>query len=107
MFVTLFWIGVTLIALMGGVLAIFWKTLPPQLPLFYSLPWGEQQLVNKLWFVWILAGMAVVLLVTRIIAKWAGKSDSTVSTLVLMGGVLAVILMAASFARVMMIFLNV
>ncbi|MBI5464986.1 hypothetical protein HY946_00040 [Candidatus Gottesmanbacteria bacterium] len=25
-------------------LLLTWKSLPPQLPLFYSLPWGEEQL---------------------------------------------------------------
>lgn len=27
-----------------GFLLLTWKNLPPQLPLFYSLPWGEEQL---------------------------------------------------------------
>jgi len=106
MFVSIFWIGMALIGMMGGVLAIFWKSLPPQLPWFYSLPWGEQQLVNKMWFVWILAGMAVLLFLTRIIARWAGKDDTTVKTLIMSGGLLAVLLMTASFVRIMMIFLN-
>lgn len=26
------------------LLAIFWRKLPPEIPLFYSLPWGEEQL---------------------------------------------------------------
>lgn len=107
MFVSIFWIGMALIGLMGGVLAIFWKTLPPQLPWFYSLPWGEQQLASKLWIVSILGGMALVLILTRVMAKWAGKDDSTVRTLIMMGGLLTVILVVATYARIMMIFLNV
>ena len=27
-----------------SLLLLTWKNLPPQLPLFYSLPWGEEQL---------------------------------------------------------------
>jgi hypothetical protein len=27
-----------------GFLLLTWKSLPPRLPLFYSLPWGEEQL---------------------------------------------------------------
>ena len=106
MFVSIFWIGMVLIGLMGGVMAIFWKILPPQLPWFYSLPWGEQKLASKLWIVSILGGMVLVLILTRVIAKWAGKDDSTVRTLIMMGGVLAVLLMAATYGRIMMIFLN-
>jgi hypothetical protein len=32
-------------------LAVFWHRLPPQLPLFYSRPWGENQLVEKNYFI--------------------------------------------------------
>lgn len=28
------------------VLIIFWQQLPPQVPLFYSRPWGQEQLVS-------------------------------------------------------------
>lgn len=103
----MFWLGIALVVLMGGVLAIFWNSLPPQLPWFYSLPWGEQQLVYKMWLVWILGGTVLFLFLTRIIAFWAGKNDKTVQTAVMMGGLMAVILEAASFIRIMMIFLNI
>lgn len=29
------------------IFAIYYRELPPKLPLFYSLPWGQDQLVNK------------------------------------------------------------
>lgn len=29
----------------GSIMIWFWKRLPPLVPLFYSLPWGEEQLV--------------------------------------------------------------
>jgi hypothetical protein len=103
----LFWTGVAVVLLMGGVLAIFWNRLPPQLPWFYSFPWGDKQLINKLWFVWIFLGMEAVLFLTRLIANWAGKEDATVQNTIMIGVFIAVLLMLASFARVMMIFLNI
>lgn len=103
----LFWIGVIVVLLMGGVLAIFWSKLPPQLPWLYSFPTGEKQLVNKIWFAWIFLGMEGVLFVTRFIANWAGKEDATVQNTIMVGMMGAVILMAASFFRIMMIFLNI
>lgn len=30
------------------ILILKWPNLPPELPLYYSLPWGEEQLVNPL-----------------------------------------------------------
>ena len=32
------------------ITAFFWWQLPPQIPLFYSLPYGVSQLAPKLWF---------------------------------------------------------
>lgn len=31
-----------------AILAFFWRQFPPQVPLFYSRPWGQEQLVNPL-----------------------------------------------------------
>jgi len=103
----LFWMGIGLVAAMAGITAIFWNSLPPQLPWFYSLPWGEKQLIDKMWLLWIFLGMGITLLLTRFVARWAGKGDSTVQTTIMIGGFVAAVLMAASFARIMIIFLNI
>lgn len=31
-----------------AIFALFWRKLPPQVPLFYSRPWGGEQLVNPI-----------------------------------------------------------
>ncbi len=48
-------IGLTLL-----LLIFTWKQLPPQLPLFYSLPWGEEQLTNPFSF-GIFLGLTLVI----------------------------------------------
>jgi hypothetical protein len=45
-------------------------------------------------------------LLARVVANWAGKNDETVRNTVMIGVFVAVVLMVASFARVMTIFLN-
>jgi hypothetical protein len=104
--VILFWTAVMIVLLLAGVMVVFWNRLPPQLPWFYSLPFGERQLVDKMWFIYIFAGMEAMIVLTRVIANWAGKEDDTVRSTVMIGALAAVILMAASFWRVMAIFLN-
>jgi len=39
-------INIALILLQVGAIITSWRTLPPQLPLFYSRPWGETQLAT-------------------------------------------------------------
>lgn len=35
----------------GGLLGIFFAKLPPQVPLWYSRPWGEEQLASPVFLV--------------------------------------------------------
>lgn len=35
------------------VLAVKFRSLPPQLPLFYSLPWGEEELTSPVWLLFL------------------------------------------------------
>lgn len=51
------------------ILTFFWKKLPPQVPLFYSRPWGEEQLINP---IGLLILPATSLLIT--VANSAGAS---------------------------------
>lgn len=41
--------AVTLALVSVGILAIRWRVIPPAVPLWYSLPWGEEQLAHPLW----------------------------------------------------------
>lgn len=63
----------SLISLSGwvwtSVLLIFtWKRLPPDVPFFYSLPWGEEQLAAKSSLVFLTVGGIVLYLINMILA---------------------------------------
>lgn len=49
-----------------ALVAFFWQNLPPEVPLFYSRPWGQPQLANRVW-VWILPGSSWL---TTIVNLW-------------------------------------
>lgn len=65
--ILLAWSGVVAVAasvMAGGTILVMGNNLPPQIPLFYSLPWGEDQLaappsmwqaVAVVWAAWGLA----------------------------------------------------
>lgn len=98
--------GELLLAFTGLMLAWFWKSLPPQVPWFYSLPNGEQQLVNKITLVIVLVGAAISLLLTKIMAKWASAEDAPVEITVMTGGLVAIVLLTAGFFKVLQIILG-
>lgn len=102
----IFLLGMALILLMGIILVWFWQSLPPQVPWFYSLPSGEQQLVSKFVLAAVLGGSVGILFITRMIAKWSSVEDAPVEIALMTGGLVVVILMAAGFFRVVQIIIG-
>lgn len=48
------------------LLSLKFAGLPPEVPLFYSRPWGEERLAQKVWL-WLLPGLSLVFLSTNLI----------------------------------------
>lgn len=61
------------LAISSILLLIFWRQLPPQIPLFYSLPWGIEQLSSPLRLLLfplsILAAIILTILTNKFVAK--------------------------------------
>ncbi len=52
-----------------GMLGIFWKHIPPKVPLLYTLPWGQAQLVRP-YFLWLIPLFASILgILTALLAE--------------------------------------
>lgn len=97
-------IGESSLILAGGAtLFVFWTKLPPQLPWFYSLPWGGDQLIPRLWFGIGLTVLALIALVNYFIAKRLNKKDKVVALVVEGATLLLTGLYLASFFRVLSI----
>jgi hypothetical protein len=93
--------GGGLVFLALGALAWTWNRLPPEIPLLYSLPWGEQQLVSKVWFGVGLGGAAVVLGVCGWFSKILSKEDVRAGVLISRGGFILVVIYLLSFFQVL------
>ena len=103
MLIWLFIGELSLILAGGATLLFFWAKLPPQLPWFYSLPWGENQLVPKAWFGVGLAVLTLIALANYLIARKLEQKDGVVAVVVESATLLLTGLYLASFFRVLSI----
>lgn len=63
---------------MAVVVAWLWKSLPPKIPWMYSLPWGEEQLISKIWWAASLGIWTMIFFLTKKLIRWAAKDDDQV-----------------------------
>lgn len=59
-------VAVIAILAQASLFLVSWGTLPPEVPLFYTRPWGEQILAPTI-FLWILPGVALLSLILNFI----------------------------------------
>lgn len=77
------WIlGAASLVLGAGIWIVFGSHLPPQVPLFYSRPWGEEQLGSPVWL-FLPLGMTVLIAISSYtLARLIGE-DKVLAALVL------------------------
>ncbi len=64
------WLAVTALVVTVGVLLLYRTSLPPQVPLWYSRPWGEDQLTQPIGL-WLVPGLiALVAVASPVGRKW-------------------------------------
>ena len=60
-----------------GVLIFSWTRLPPEVPMLYNNPWGQEQLVSRIWL-WALPIISLFInLATFVISKKVSKLATT------------------------------
>jgi hypothetical protein len=83
-------------------LLVNFNKIPPMVPWFYSLPWGEERLIQKEWMIGFFGAVvgltAVNLLVSRLFAN-----DLIARRLVLTAGVVMNLLWMITFVEIMKI----
>lgn len=86
------------------ILALF-KFLPPKLPLFYSLPWGEKQLAGKEQLLIIPASIALVALGNLIFSWQLHASQLLFKKILFFSSLLISLLLVVTFFRIILIFI--
>lgn len=93
--------GMNLVILTLGVFVWLFKKLPPEVPWLYSLPWGEQQLVNKAWFGLSLVVVFLALGGCAYFAKRLSNEDVRAGAVLARGGFFLTIIYLLSFFQVL------
>lgn len=93
-------VGVTLVAGIG-LLAVFRKDLPAEVPLLYSRPWGQDQLVNS-WWLWAIpaCGLIIGISLTELAKK---MSDSPLSAMVLASALVLQLILILGLLRIVLL----
>jgi hypothetical protein len=91
----------TAVGLFVGLL--FGKILPPTIPLFYSRPWGEEQLASPLWLSLPL-GMAITVTLGTLLANKFLKNEPILATIIMTSGIMiGIILILATLRNVILV----
>ncbi len=86
-------------------IAISTKFLPPKLPLFYSLPWGEKQLVYHSQLLILPASIILVTLCNLIISWQLHSQQVFFKKILLFSSVLVSLILTITFVKVVLIFI--
>lgn len=105
--------GVKLVMIALGVvwllsamlLLVFWKKLPPELPWFYSLPWGEEQLISKEGMAIVIGGLGGVIGLDIFLANRLNEEDEFLAKMLLWGALATTGLALLSWIKVLIIIL--
>lgn len=89
----------------GLFLLLLWKKIPPEIPWFYSLPWGENQLMTKTGLPIALGVSAVVLYLGTFLSHWTKKDDKIVEQAVTVSLTFIFLMMIINMIKVLLIFI--
>lgn len=92
------------ISMSAGIL-LFSRFLPERLPLFYSLPWGERQLVSHLQFLIIPATAVLVTLINLTVKKQLHASQSFLKLALDLTSFIVTVILLITYLKIILIFI--
>ena len=82
------------------ILVAKWPSLPSEVPLFYSRPWGEDQLVSPLWLLVLPISSVVCFIINGVFARIVFGRETLLSTLLLWSIVLMALLATIGLSKI-------
>lgn len=96
---TIFLTSIVLLLINVLLAGVFWQKLPPQIPLFYSKPWGQDQLVSPSLLAIPLGVGFLSTVVTFLLVKIV--QDTFFQNIVLLGMLISITLITISLIRIL------
>lgn len=97
-------IPIILSLLLTIFILIFFRFMPPKLPLFYSLPWGDVQLANHQQFLIIPASIVLVNLINLIIFWQLHASQSFFKKMLISASLIVSAIFLITFVKIYTLF---
>lgn len=98
----IFFLSITISLATGGFVLLFWQNLPPQVPLFYSRPWGEEQLGQPhLLALPLLLG--IVFLGLNSFLSYIVPENSFLKRVLILGGLMSCLLASIALIRIVLL----
>lgn len=97
-----FFVGLASLCVAIFSLAFFWPSLPPEIPLFYSKPWGENQLVPS-YFAGLPLLLGAILLFTNSAFAQTLDGYPLIRRLLVFGGSVVCVFAAITVIRIILI----
>lgn len=102
------WAGLAPLILSAGITVIIittFKALPPKLPLFYSVAWGEGQLATHQQFLIIPASLSLMALVNLIIAWQLHPSQLFFKKILLFSSSIVSLILTITLIKIILLFI--
>lgn len=87
------------------IFGLVWAKIPPQIPLFYSRPWGEEQLINKNSFIILPLSCLIFVLINLRIASTLFRKEVLLSQILVWSSLVVSILTSIGLLKIMTIVL--
>lgn len=82
-----------------GLLIINHGSLPPQAPLLYSRPWGDDQLVASLWL-WIIPAIQLIIGISGELISKINWEDFLLKTIIMITFTIVQVILILGFVRI-------
>lgn len=86
------------------IILLFFRFLPPKLPLFYSLPWGDEQFGSHIQFLIIPGTIILITLLNLTVSSHLHEQQLFFKKILLIGTLVSIPILTITFVKIVFIF---